>query len=201
MVRKPDPQLTPEIVRLAYEQGTFPMDVGGGEIEWFQPRFRALFPMDGIRVSKSLARTIRRGRFEVRFDTSFEEVMRCCLRPDENWINEEIIRIYTEIHRQGWAHCAECWIGDRLVGGVYGLALGSCFCAESMFHRERDASKVALWAMVNRCRELGFTLFDAQIMNPHLASLWAFEVAHDAYMVLLHEALGRSTDMKFRPSG
>jgi leucyl/phenylalanyl-tRNA--protein transferase len=183
--------LTPWIVRDAYEHAAFPMAEDDGRIQFYQPYNRALFPIEGIHVSRSLRKTIRRGTFEVTFDTAFEQVMRSCLRPETegNWISEEIIRVYTEIHFQGWAHSCECWRDDRLVGGVYGLALGSCFCAESMFHRETDASKVALWAMVEKCRLLGFTLFDAQIMNPHLASLGAYEISASEYDRLLKAAL------------
>jgi leucyl/phenylalanyl-tRNA---protein transferase len=187
-------ELTPWLIRYAYAQGAFPMTMEDGRVEWFQPFRRALFPLEGIHVSRSLRKTLRRQTFEVRFDTAFEEVMRGCLREDdENWISEHFIRVYSEIHRQGWAHCAETWRDGRLVGGVYGIALGSCFCAESMFHRETDASKVALWALVDRCRELGFSLFDAQIMNPHLESLGAFEVPHRQYMRMLERALARQT--------
>ena len=141
-------ELTPWLVRYAYEQGVFPMADDEGHIDWYQPYRRALLPMEGIHVSRSLAKTIRKGTFEIRFDTAFEQVMRSCLRPKENWISEDIIRVYTQIHREGWAHCGECWMEGELVGGVYGVALGACFCAESMFHRATDASKVALWAMV-----------------------------------------------------
>lgn len=185
--------LTPWLVRYGYAQGAFPMTMEDGEVGWFRPRRRCLFPIEGIHVSHSLARTLRRDVYEVRFDTSFEGVMRGCLRPDGNWISEEFIRVYTQIHREGWGHCAETWQDDELVGGVYGIALGSCFCAESMFHRATDASKVALAAMVDRCRDLGFTIFDAQIMNPHLRSLGAYQVSDQAYLRMLREALTRTT--------
>lgn len=185
--------LTPELIRYGYELGAFPMGDEWEEVSWFQPYQRALFPISGIHVSKSLAKTLREGRFEVRFDTSFEAVMRCCLRPNGNWITEEIITAYSQIHRDGWGHCSECWEGDQLVGGVYGIALGACFCAESMFFRRTDASKVALWALVEKCRHLGFQIFDAQIMNPHLASLGAFEVSHEEYMRRLKIALQKHT--------
>ena len=188
-----DEALTPWLVRYGYEQGAFPMTVENGEIGWFRPRRRCLFPIEGIHVSRSLARTIGRGIYEVRFDTAFEAVMRGCLRPDGNWISEEFIRVYTQIHREGWGHCAETWRDGHLVGGVYGIALGSCFCAESMFHRETDASKVALAAMVDRCRDLGFSVFDAQIMNPHLASLGAYEVGEREYGRMLRDALAKTT--------
>ncbi|HWD38475.1 MAG TPA: leucyl/phenylalanyl-tRNA--protein transferase [Fimbriimonas sp.] len=191
--------LTPWTVRYAYEQGAFPMANDEGEIEWYQPYQRALFPVEGIHVSRSLAKTIRHGIFEVRFDTSFEAVMRACLRPHDNWISEDIIRVYTQIHFEGWGHCSECWREGRLVGGVYGIALGSCFCAESMFHRETNGSKVALWAMVEKCRELGFTIFDAQIMNPHLKSLGAFEIPNAGYLRLLKGALLGRTPWSVSP--
>ena len=186
-------ELTPWLIRYAYERAAFPMANDDGTVDWYQPHARALFPMEGIHVSRSLARTIRRGGFEVRFDTSFEDVMRGCLRPEANWISEDLIRAYTQIHREGWGHCSEVWLEERLAGGVYGIALGSCFCAESMFHRKTDASKIALWALVEKCRELGFTIFDAQIMNPHLESLGAFEVPHREYQAMLDEALKRKT--------
>lgn len=187
-------ELTPWLIRYAYERAVFPMADDYGNVEWYQPFKRALFPIDGVHVSHSLRKTINQGKFEVRFDTSFEAVMRNCLRPDENWINEDLIRAYSQIHREGWGHCCETWHEDRLVGGVYGIALGTCFCAESMFFRETDASKVALWALVEKCRSLGFTIFDAQIMNPHLKSLGAFDVPHKEYVRRLSEALKGSTE-------
>ena len=186
-------ELTPWVIRYAYEEGAFPMTMDDGEVEWFQPRRRALFPIEGVHVSRSLSKVIKKSEFEVRFDTAFEQVMRSCLRPDGNWISEDFIRVYTIIHHEGWGHCAECWKDGDLVGGLYGIALGTCFCAESMFHRKTNASKVALWAMVEKCRELGFTIFDAQIMNPHLKSLGAYEIPHLEYMAELREALAQQT--------
>ena len=194
-----DQFLTPQLVFQAYQQGYFPMaDIPNPgesapkdkpELGWYIPYHRALFPMEGIRVSRSLAKTIRQHIFEIRFDTAFESVMRSCLRPEDNWISEEIIEVYTEIHHQGWGHCSECWSDGELVGGVYGIAIGGCFFAESMFHRKTDASKVALWAIINRCRDLRFTIFDAQIMNPHLKSLGAFSMPNAKYQRLLRQAL------------
>ncbi len=181
--------LTPFLIRSAYEQGAFPMTGDDGNIDWYQPRRRALFPIEGIRVSHSLARTLRRGVFEVRYDTAFDAVMRACMRPEDNWLSEPFFRAYGQIHREGWGHCAEAWLGGELVGGVYGIAIGGCFCAESMFHRVRDASKVALGALVERCRHEGFAMFDAQVMNSHLQSLGAFEISHAAYMKALASVL------------
>jgi leucyl/phenylalanyl-tRNA--protein transferase len=194
-----------------YREGWFPMMVNErtNETGWFQPKKRCLFPIEGIHVSKSLAKTIRqntieavglniseetlrrmgKGKLEVRFDTSFQQVIENCRRPEGNWINDDFIRVYTEIHQQGWGHCAECWKNENLVGGVYGIAIAGVFFAESMFHRETDASKVALHALVETCRAKGFVLFDAQIMNPHLRSLGAFEVANKEYQRLISQAL------------
>jgi leucyl/phenylalanyl-tRNA--protein transferase len=182
-------QLTPFLIRYGYRQGAFPMTIEDGTVAWFQPKRRALLPIEGIHVSHSLAKTIRQRKFDVTFDQAFEDVMRGCLRPAENWISEEFIQVYTQIHREGWAHSCECWADGELVGGTYGLALGACFSAESMFHRHTNASKVALWAMIDKCRELGFRIFDAQIMNSHLKSLGAFEISHAEYMRRLKDAL------------
>jgi leucyl/phenylalanyl-tRNA--protein transferase len=186
-------ELTSWTLRYGYSLGCFPMGNDDGTIEWYRSNPRALFPLEGIRVSSSLCKVIRKGTFEIRFDTAFEQVVRSCRRPDGNWITEDIIRAFTAIHHEGWAHSCECWRDGNLVGGVYGLALGSCFNAESMFHRETNASKVALWAMVEKCRELGFTIFDAQVMNPHLASLGAYEVSLPKYLRMLEKAIEETT--------
>lgn len=179
-----------------YREGWFPMmvDEETGQTGWFQPKQRCLFSIEGVHVSKSLAKTIRQNRFEIRFDTSFEQVISNCRRPDGNWINEDFIRVYTQIYQQGWAHCAECWIGENLVGGVYGIGIGGVFCAESMFHRETDASKVALQALVETCRAKGFVIFDAQIMNPHLLSLGAYEISNKEYQRQLKLGLQVQTE-------
>jgi leucyl/phenylalanyl-tRNA---protein transferase len=194
-------ELTPWLIRYAYEQGAFPMTMDDESVEWFQPINRALFPIRGIHLSKSMRRVIRaiqqpgagQPPFKITFDTAFEDVMRSCLRPGDNWISEDFIRVYTQIHHEGWAHSVEVWRDRELVGGLYGLALGSCFCAESMFHRATNASKVALWAMVEKCRSLCFTIFDAQVMNPHLESLGAYPVPHREYIEMLAEALRTNT--------
>lgn len=188
-------KLTPATLEIIYRSGYFPMGTPRGKVELFEPYRRALFPLTGIRVSRSLARLLRPDRFPFRltFDQAFEEVMRHCLRPMHNWINEEIIAAFVGCHEEGWAHSCEVWREDRLVGGVYGLAIGACFSAESMFHRESNASKVALWALIHHCRELGFTIFDAQIMNPHLESIGAFEVSQREYLSLLDRAAHKIT--------
>jgi leucyl/phenylalanyl-tRNA---protein transferase len=183
--------LTPEGIELAYRHGIFPMaDERSGEVLWFRPDPRAVIPLDGFHVSRSLARTLRRGRFEVRVDTAFAPVMRGCAdRPEGSWISERFVEVYGALHRSGKAHSVEAWRDRRLVGGVYGLALGGAFMAESMFHRETDASKVALAALVGRLSERGFTVLDVQYMTPHLESLGAVEITRREYERRLEWAL------------
>lgn len=182
-------QLTTAHLHHAYRRGWFPMGDEAGKVEWYQPYRRALMPISGMRASRSFQRKLRslNGELQVSSDHCFERVMRQCLRPDGNWITQEIIEVFCQAHEEGWAHSFEVWRGDNLVGGLYGLAVGQIFSAESMFHRESDCSKVALWVAVNHCRSLGFHVFDAQILNPHLASLGAFEIEAAEYERLLHE--------------
>jgi len=183
--------LTPDGVELAYRHGIFPMaDEGSGEILWFRPDPRAIIPLDGFHISRSLARTLRRGVFEIRVDTDFEGVMRgCARRPEGTWISERFVEVYGALYRAGKAHSVEAWRDDRLVGGTYGLALGGAFMAESMFHRETDASKVALTALVARLQERGFTLLDVQYVTPHLESLGAVDITRREYERRLERAL------------
>jgi len=183
--------LTPEGVELAYRHGIFPMaDERSAEILWFRPDPRAVIPLDGFHVSRSLARTLRRAVFDVRVDTDFEGVMRGCAdRPEGTWISERFVEVYGALHRAGKAHSVEAWREGRLAGGVYGLALGGAFMAESMFHRETDASKVALAALTSRLRERGFILLDVQYVTPHLESLGAIEITRREYERRLERAL------------
>jgi leucyl/phenylalanyl-tRNA--protein transferase len=183
--------LTPEGIELAYRHGIFPMaDERSGEVLWFRPDPRAIIELDGLHVSRSLARTIRRGRFEVRVDSDFEGVMRGCAdRPEGSWIDDRFVEVYGALHRAGKAHSVEAWREGRLVGGTYGVALGGAFMAESMFHRETDASKVALAALVLRLREREFTLLDVQYVTPHLESLGATEITRREYERRLEHAL------------
>lgn len=191
--------LTPYMLHWGYAQGAFPMGDDDGSVDWYSVDQRALFPISGMHVSQSLKKVIRSSRFRITFDVCFEDVMRACRRPKDNWINEPIIRCFTLAHEQGWAHSGEVWEGDDLVGGIYGVAFGSCFCAESMFHREDNASKVALWAMIEHCRELGFTIFDAEVMNPHLRSLGAYEIPLAEYLEMFREASTHRT--QWSPKG
>ena len=183
--------LTPEGVELAYRHGIFPMaDERTAEILWFRPDPRAVIPLGGFHVSRSLARTLRRAVFDIRIDTDFEGVMRGCAdRPEGTWISERFVEVYGALHRAGKAHSVEAWREGRLAGGVYGLALGGAFMAESMFHRETDASKVALAALTSRLRERGFILLDVQYVTPHLESLGAIEITRREYEQRLERAL------------
>jgi len=183
--------LTPEGVLLAYTHGIFPMaDERSDEVLWFRPDPRAIIPLDGFHVSRSLARTLKRATFEIRVDTDFEGVMRGCAdRPEGTWISERFVEVYSALHRDGKAHSVEAWRDGRLVGGTYGVALGAAFMAESMFHRETDASKVALEALVLRLRERGFILLDVQYVTPHLESLGAVEITRREYEKRLEQAL------------
>ena len=183
--------LTPEGVVLAYRHGIFPMaEERSGEVLWFRPDPRAIMPLDGFHVSRSLARTLKLAIFEIRIDTDFEGVMRGCAdRPEGTWISERFVKVYGALHRAGKAHSVEAWREGQLVGGVYGLALGGAFMAESMFHRETDASKAALAALCSRLRERGFALLDVQYVTPHLESLGAIEITRREYERRLEEAL------------
>ena len=183
--------LSPEGIELAYRHGIFPMaDEQSGGVLWFRPDPRAIIPLDGFHVSRSLARTIKRGAFEVRVDTDFEGVMHGCAdRPEGSWISDRFVEVYNALHRAGKAHSVEAWHGGRLVGGTYGVALGGAFMAESMFHRENDASKVALAALVQRLGDRGCLVLDVQYVTPHLESLGAIEITRHEYERRLEHAL------------
>jgi leucyl/phenylalanyl-tRNA--protein transferase len=184
--------LSPELVVAAYARGYFPMaEPGSGRVGWFRPERRAIFLPGDARCSHSLRRTIRQGRFQIEFDRSFAAVMRCCAARAETWISDEILDVYVALHRSGLAHSVEAYRGERLAGGLYGVALGGAFFGESMFHLEADASKVAFAALVQRLDERGYLLHDAQFMTPHLASLGAREVSGRDYLRYLHGALSR----------
>ena len=178
--------------------GIFPMAEGrsADDVFWVEPRQRAIIPIDGFHLSRSLARTLRSGRFTVTLDRAFAEVIIACADREETWINRDIERAMLSLHRLGHAHSVEVWNGDRgspdvrLVGGLYGVKLGRAFFGESMFSRMTDASKVALAWTVARLKAGGYSLLDCQFMTPHLASLGAVSVARDRYVELLASALG-----------
>jgi leucyl/phenylalanyl-tRNA---protein transferase len=165
------------------------------KLHWLDPRLRAVLPLDGFHLSQRLARTVRSGKFVVTADTAFAETVHACAEPrpghPESWINEPIVDLYTELHRRGHAHSVECRIGDRLVGGLYGVSVGAAFFGESMFSRERDASKVAMVHLVARLIQAGFRLLDCQFMTEHLRSFGAIEIPREAFRALLADAIDR----------
>ncbi|MFD1194149.1 leucyl/phenylalanyl-tRNA--protein transferase [Seohaeicola saemankumensis] len=191
-----DPVITPELLLNAYAAGIFPMAEtrDDPDVFWVDPRRRGIFPLDGFHVSRSLARRMRRWQHRVTIDSAFAEVVDACADRDETWINDEIRRLYLALHKMGQAHSLEVWEGDALVGGVYGVTLGAAFFGESMFSRRKDASKIALAYLVDRLRQGGFTLFDAQFLTPHLASLGAVEVTRGEYHRQLETALAGHGD-------
>ncbi len=171
--------IDPALLVRAYREGIFPMGLEDGSLGWFSPDPRGILPLDAFHVPARLARVIRRGTFEIRVDAGFETVMRACAaRPDDDgtWITDEILESYAALHRLGLAHSVETWRSGALVGGLYGVHLGGAFFGESMFHRETDASKVALAALVDRLTRRGFLLLDIQWVTPHLEQFGAIEV-------------------------
>jgi leucyl/phenylalanyl-tRNA--protein transferase len=187
--------IDPERLVSAYASGWFPMAVEGGEIRWFSPDPRGILPLDTFQISNRLARTWRSGRFEIAVDRSFPEVMSACatvVRDPQDpgtWISQEIVDSYTALHRLGVAHSVETWRGGQLVGGLYGVALGGAFFGESMFHRETDASKIALVALVERLNTRGFELLDTQWSTAHLEQFGAVEIPRREYLRRLDRAL------------
>lgn len=187
--------LSPELLLDAYRNGVFPMAEPDPDqtIYWYAPDPRAILPLDEFHVPDTLARLVRKNRFEVAADRAFEEVMRACAAPRpgrmETWISEELIEAYGALHRLGYAHSVECWRAGELRGGLYGVALGGAFFGESMFHRETDASKVALVHLVDRLRAGGFQLLDVQFSTSHLARFGVIEVSRREYERRLRKAL------------
>ena len=164
-----------------------------GTIYWYDPDPRTIVPLDSFHVSRSLRRTIKRGVFDVCFNTAFQEVMEACAAPapgrETTWISDEFIEMYTLLHRAGYAHSVETWQDGQLVGGVYGVQIGGLFAGESMFSHQTDASKVALAYLVERLQAREFVVFDVQFTTDHLRSLGAVEVSRKVYKSLLDKAL------------
>lgn len=200
-------EITPEVLLRAYACGIFPMADSADDpgLFWIEPELRGVIPLDGFRVSSRLARTVRSDLFEVRVDTAFEAVMNGCAAPApdraKTWINGRIRRLYGDLHAMGHCHSVEAWRDGRLVGGLYGVRLGSAFFGESMFHTERDASKVALTHLVARLRRGGFRLLDTQFVTDHLRSFGAIEAPKRAYHRMLDEALAHDADFFCWPKG
>lgn len=189
--------LQPGTLLAAYRSGLFPMPHDRRQVAWFSPNPRGILPLDGLLVSRSLRRSMR--RFDVRLNTSFTEVVVACADPsrDGGWINRSIVRAYRQLHELGWAHSVEVFDAGELVGGLYGVAIDGLFAGESMFHRATDASKVALVHLVDWLRWRGAALLDVQWTTPHLRTLGAIDVSRREYLAQLAAALDGSPD---RPS-
>lgn len=192
--------LTPEILLHAYAAGIFPMaeSADDRELFWVDPTRRGVIPLDGFHIPRRLRRVLRQNRFELRCDTAFAAVMRGCAEVSDKrpntWINDEILRLYASLFARGNAHSVECWQGEALVGGLYGVSLGAAFFGESMFSRGTDASKIALIGLVALLRTGGYRLLDTQFLTPHLAQFGGVEISRARYHRLLAEALRHRAD-------
>jgi leucyl/phenylalanyl-tRNA---protein transferase len=195
-----DIELTPELILRAYQAGIFPMSESADDpdIFWVSPPMRGIIELDGLKISKSLAKTLRKNAFSVVVDRDFHATIAGCASagPDRDgtWINATITSLYGQLFDMGYCHTVEVYDGDELVGGLYGLAIGGAFFGESMFHRRTDASKIALVHLVDRLNAGGFALLDTQFTTPHLESLGATEISRDAYEARLSRALALSGD-------
>ncbi|WP_350333858.1 leucyl/phenylalanyl-tRNA--protein transferase [Coralliovum pocilloporae] len=193
-------EVTPHVLLKAYACGVFPMaeSVDDPGLFWVEPDNRGLIPLDSFHIPKSLKKTIRQGRFEVRINTAFRAVMEACAEPapgrQETWINQRILSLYGDLFDMGHCHSVECWQDDRLVGGLYGVSLGAAFFGESMFSRVPDASKVALVHLVARLNKGGYQLLDTQFTTDHLEKFGAISIPKDQYQVLLETALLKPAD-------
>ncbi|HMK38859.1 MAG TPA: leucyl/phenylalanyl-tRNA--protein transferase [Bacteroidota bacterium] len=183
----------PALVVSAYRNGFFPMaESRSGPISWHSPDPRAIVPLDRFNIPRSLRREMNRSACTMTVDRAFDQVITACAEgrvPDETWISTDIIRVYTELHRMGIAHSVETWLEGKLVGGLYGLALGAAFFGESMFSRIQNGSKFALVSLVGRLNARGYRLLDTQIMNEHMRQFGAVNIPRDHYLELLSGAL------------
>lgn len=191
--------LTPKLLLRGYARGIFPMAETREDTElfWVDPAMRGVIPLDGFHISRSLAKKLRKGGFEGRNDTAFDQVVEACADREETWINGPLFRLYGALHADGYAHSQEIWADGRLIGGVFGIALGGAFFGESMFSHAPDGSKLALAFLVHRLREGGFALFDTQFLTSHLASLGAVEIPRRDYKDMLDAALKQSGNWSF----
>lgn len=198
-------EITPQVLLKAYSCGIFPMAESADDpaLYWIEPQHRGILPLDNVHVPRRLARTIRAGAFEVRIDADFEGVIDGCAasRPGRRstWINARIRHLYRALHEQGYCHTVEVWSGRRLVGGLYGVALGAAFFGESMFSVERDASKIALVYLAARLIHGGFTLLDTQFVTDHLRQFGTVEVDRGEFHKLLEPALTTPADFLALP--
>lgn len=188
--------LTPDLLLRAYATGIFPMAESHDDpnVYWVEPQMRGILPLNNFHVPRSLKKVVRKGSFDIRCDHAFPKVLELCAERskgrEQTWINQQIFDAVVEMHKLGYAHSVECWRGDKLVGGLYGIALGAAFFGESMFSTETNASKVALVHLVARLRLGGFKLLDTQFVTDHLNQFGTIEIPSSEYLDLLQDALG-----------
>lgn len=192
--------ITPQILLRAYAAGIFPMAESADDsaLYWVEPEERGIIPLDGLKISHSLRKSVRRRLFEIRIDHDFPAVIRACAERapgrKSTWINNRIVALYSQLHRMGCCHSVECWQDGKLVGGLYGVRIGAVFFGESMFSRVTDASKVALVHLTARLNHGGFRLLDAQFVNPHLERLGAMQVPKARYHEMMEPLLALEAD-------
>ena len=187
-------ELKPEILLSAYANGIFPMADEQDEICWYSPDPRAVIELDRFKITRSLRQHIRRGNYEIRFDTCFDSVIRQCSdREDGTWISHDIIESYGGLHKLGYAHSVETFYGEELAGGLYGVSMGGAFFGESMFTEITDGSKLALVALVERMKDRRMPLLDIQFLTPHLERFGAVEISRDEYLRRLESAVHLET--------
>lgn len=184
------PVLSPALLLSAYGKGFFPMADHEGHIQWHNPDPRAIFPLEHIRPNRRLDRFLRSAGFTMRIDTAFHSVMECCATVHgDSWISPAMVEVYTGLHRAGHAHSVETWLGEDLVGGIYGVSIGAAFFGESMFSLQANASKAAFHHLADHLRQRGFQLFDTQYANAHTTSLGAVEIPRQAFLGSLAKAV------------
>jgi leucyl/phenylalanyl-tRNA--protein transferase len=188
--------LPPELLLEAYASGIFPMGMPDGEIRWYSPDPRGIIPLDRYLTPHGLKRTLKKAAasgWEIRIDSDFDGVLRACAAREETWITGIISESYRQLFASGHAHTVEVWRDGKLIGGLYGVALSGAFFGESMFHHVTDASKIALWHLVQLLKSSGFTLLDTQWTTPHLEQFGAIEISREEYLARLKMALGSET--------
>src|SRR5438132_8190103 len=178
-----------ELLLQGYRLGIFPMAMEEDSIAWFSPDPRAIIPLENFHVPHALRRVARKKVFEIKIDHCFGDVISACAKRKDTWINREIIESYMRLHELGYAHSVEAWAGGKLAGGLYGVAIGGAFFGESMFHRVRDASKIALVGLVEHLRARKFALLDTQWITPHLQQFGGIEISRNHYLRLLRSAV------------
>lgn len=201
MYPPPPPRLTADLLLRGYMAGIFPMAEARDDdaVFWVDPRQRGVLPLDQVHVSRKLRRFMARSDWTLSLNRDFAGVVEGCAEREETWINEQIFEAYTDLHEMGFAHALEVWEDATLIGGIYGVAIGSAFFGESMFSRRPNASKVALVALCCHLKRCGYTLFDTQFVTPHLSTMGAVEISRDRYRTILCEALRQKADLTSQP--